>query len=103
MRKYYPTGLETDAELAREEKKNLSQEERLLTFFRARPELAFTAREIHALFSPMEFTSVHRCLSNLTDRALIEKIDMGQRSKKHNKPVHSWKLKPREPRQDNLF
>jgi len=85
--------------------KALAQEDKVYLMFLEHPGQKFTPTEVHEKLGGERFgrfTSVHRCLSNLTDKGLIEKMDMMVPGP-YGKPNHTWRLSPVSGSQGSLF
>jgi len=74
-----------------------SQEEVLLYFFLTNSDSKYTREEIHRIVFPQSpESSVPRALRNLTKAGYLVKSD-DTVDGIYNTPVHTWKLKEREP------
>jgi Fe2+ or Zn2+ uptake regulation protein len=98
MKDYHNTNRESGEVLESSRRRARQQQERVLAFFQAHPIELYTREEIHRLlFSEgTPFTSVQRCLSNLTDVGKLQKTEM-MRVSSFNKMVHTWRLSPAQP------
>ncbi len=94
---YYNTNREEGEVLAASIDKAQRQQARVLAFFQAHPERNFTRDYINLMVLPgAPYTSVQRCLSNLTQEGKLRKtrhMVIGPWGKK----VHTWVLTPPHP------
>jgi hypothetical protein len=102
-RDYYNTNRERGAELRSSRIQARKQQETILLFFQANPSRLYSREEINRLVLPnAPYTSVQRAITNLTDDGFLDKTThmvMGSWGKK----VHTWRLRPREMLQGDLF
>jgi len=90
---YYNTNRETGATLARSQVRAKNQEETVLAFFRANPKKRFTRVQVNDKALPGKmYTSVQRCISNLTSKGFLRKNNLTQICPSTGKKVHTWKL-----------
>lgn len=90
---YYNTTRISGKKLVTYEIKATNQEDRVLEFFRARPDDQFTAEDIGTLVLPgTPRTSWGRALTNLTKRNVLEKTDR-QTEGAYGRPIYYWRLR----------
>jgi hypothetical protein len=89
---YYNTNNEYGEELELSRVRAMTQQERVLAFFRRNPEELFTTREVHkkVFYNNGELTSTQRCITNLTDGGKLLKSKETVPGKKYGKRVHAW-------------
>lgn len=89
---YYDTlGLDDEA-LADRIAQAETQEERVRTYFEARPQLRLTPFEVQDLLFPhTPVTSVRRAISTLTDAGVLEKTSH-MKEGRYGEPNHTWTL-----------
>ncbi len=91
---YYNTNHESGEVLAASIAQARQQEAKVLTLFQQLPDASFSRAAVGALALPgVPYTSVQRCLTNLTKKGKLKKLDhmvIGD----YGKQVHTWTLAP---------
>lgn len=97
-RTYYNTTGVTGDELDDYQNRALSQDERLLAWFRANPRAKPIASElVLAVFlNRCPITSVRRSLNTLMNEGYIQKLDEQRRTGDWRRPEHCWRLVRRQ-------
>ncbi len=88
---YYNTNHESGKVLKASQIKAHTQQQKILEFFQENPELSWSREEINNLFPAWPYTSVQRCLTNLTKLGKLKKLDQMVEGK-YGKQVHTWTL-----------
>ena len=97
---FYNTTSEQGAELARYEIKAESQEHLILAFFQRHRRAALRPDQVleaiwHSHPLPPPLTSIRRAMTNLTYDGYLEKMDTKERGC-YGRPMHLWRLRPKE-------
>ena len=91
MKSFYNTNAETGDQLKQSCINAMSQQEQILSYFKAHPGRYYTPSEIQRVFPQMLLTSIRRAMSNLTPEYLVktELRSMGA----YGKDNFNWRLK----------
>jgi hypothetical protein len=104
---YYNTNREDGQELQQSIARTISQEDRVLDFFKHNPHGLFSCREVWGMVfnNRGELTSCQRCITNLANAGLLEKTEKPISRSKYDKKVHKWCLSKyqEEQKQMSLF
>jgi hypothetical protein len=89
---YYNTNKETGDTLTKSHEQAKGQEDQVQAFFEKYPELYFSREQVHkmVLGDKVYFTSVQRCLTNLTHRGILEKSKEPMFISSRDKKVYGW-------------
>lgn len=90
---YYNTTQETGETLKSYTDKNLKQQDRVIAFFKSRPEMSFSPSEVwNQVFKhSCPLTSVRRAMTDLTSMGELKRLDT-KKTGAYGRPEHFWKL-----------
>ena len=93
MKTYHNTTELSGDELKQAIDKAVSQDDKVLIYFRNNADKEFTPSEVHKEIFPanVPLTSVRRALSNLTRKGYLEKTD-NQKTGVYGRPEYTWQL-----------